>query len=228
MSEDTKIKPNKLTTLLRQLMRKRGPQIDEEDPFTTPKISVIKLAVYKELSEALSLIKEDLFRTPLSLNCGEEVGYHATPDSDGACPSHMIDRLLSAIKLLPRTRQPAETFLWRNPPQQQPIQPQLAVPREASIIFGGDSAGEKPSSHEIDLHQQETSKLAIWPYVPKFLGRSSTEVTHAVEQDKAYNGGIGAAGKLRYIGSTATDPGFLHSTVQNSEEYWRPLPCPGS
>ncbi|OLY79810.1 hypothetical protein AYI68_g6110 [Smittium mucronatum] len=66
MSEVTNSKLNELTALFSQLMREREPQLEEEDPFVTPRIPITELSVYAELSEALSSTDEDFFRTPQS------------------------------------------------------------------------------------------------------------------------------------------------------------------
>ncbi|OLY85369.1 hypothetical protein AYI68_g437 [Smittium mucronatum] len=78
---------------------------------------------------------------------------------------------------------------------------------------------QEPSSHKIDLHKQETSKLVIRPYVSKILGRSFTEVINTAGEEKSYErselhhivGSIRTAGKARHRGNTATDPGLLRS-----------------
>ncbi|OLY79140.1 hypothetical protein AYI68_g5525 [Smittium mucronatum] len=66
VSEDTNAKLNELTELVRQLMREREPQTEEEDLFVTPRTSVTEISVYAKLSGALPSIEEDFFRTHLS------------------------------------------------------------------------------------------------------------------------------------------------------------------
>ncbi|OLY82575.1 hypothetical protein AYI68_g3303 [Smittium mucronatum] len=62
-------------------MRKREPQLDEEDPFATPRIPFTEIPVYKELSEAFPSIEEDFFRTPLSEDDRKNALYTCTKTS---------------------------------------------------------------------------------------------------------------------------------------------------
>ncbi|OLY80346.1 hypothetical protein AYI68_g5560 [Smittium mucronatum] len=66
ISEDKNDNLNELTALVRKLIRKREPQLEEEGPFNIPKVPITELSVYAELSEALPSIEKKFFRTPLS------------------------------------------------------------------------------------------------------------------------------------------------------------------
>ncbi|OLY80318.1 hypothetical protein AYI68_g5593 [Smittium mucronatum] len=89
MSEDTNAKLNEFTALLHQPMRKRKSELDDEGPFITPRIPVTKITF-----DGLHYSAAERF----SIECGEDVRYHAATDSDGTFPSHTTDRLLRTQK----------------------------------------------------------------------------------------------------------------------------------
>ncbi|OMJ12303.1 hypothetical protein AYI69_g7793 [Smittium culicis] len=64
LNADTK--PNEFTAFFKQLLREREPQFEELDPFVTTRAPETDLQVYPELIEALPLIEEGFFRTPLT------------------------------------------------------------------------------------------------------------------------------------------------------------------
>ncbi|OLY85306.1 hypothetical protein AYI68_g513 [Smittium mucronatum] len=66
MPEDTEVKLNELTALVKQLLSKREPQIVEEDHFITTRAPATDIQVYPELIETLSSIEEYFLRTPLT------------------------------------------------------------------------------------------------------------------------------------------------------------------
>ncbi|OLY78344.1 hypothetical protein AYI68_g7607 [Smittium mucronatum] len=132
MSEDTNTKLNKLTSLVSQLIRKREHQIYVEDLFITLRIPLTKITVYKELSQVISVDHKGLFPNlsierrsregtihesknqlyellstateQSSFKIGEQVGYHAAPNSEDARLSHTTYRLIRKLKYSGKSR----------------------------------------------------------------------------------------------------------------------------
>ncbi|OLY78192.1 hypothetical protein AYI68_g7763 [Smittium mucronatum] len=87
-----------------------------------------------------------------SLNRGEEVGYHSTPDPDGACPIHTTDRLILS-KILERS----STEVTPSEFQEKAYEKSEIHPNEGSIRAAGKEShrGSTATDFGSDKSQSE-------------------------------------------------------------------------
>ncbi|OLY78619.1 hypothetical protein AYI68_g7326 [Smittium mucronatum] len=103
MSENANTKLNKLTALVRQLMRKKESQFDEEDPSVNPRIPVTELSIYKKLSGAFPSIKDSMSYVPQPLN-----------DSASTAVKKLDTKLHAIQNTLSQTTRPIDYYVHRK------------------------------------------------------------------------------------------------------------------
>ncbi|OMJ20737.1 hypothetical protein AYI69_g6095 [Smittium culicis] len=88
-----------LTELVQQLVREKERNPKPEDPYVTTRIPVTDLTAFPELTEALPLIEEDFFRSPLTEE-ERKIAIHSCPrtSSMNYNPTPLNDSASSAVK----------------------------------------------------------------------------------------------------------------------------------
>ncbi|OLY79236.1 hypothetical protein AYI68_g6696 [Smittium mucronatum] len=236
MSEDTNAKLNELTALVRHLMREREPQIEEEDPFVTPRIPITELSVYAELSEALPSTDEDFFRTPLSdenrktalYTCSKtcSMKYFPPPLNESTSTAatipidYYVHRKIRDNPGIIVTEDPDITFANTMRVLISDIATSVTQNRLENLHKGMELPGREVFDSLLANKKTETHKRLFQPFPEK------EEVNQDIECHSNERSVI-AAVKARHRGSTATDPGLLQSTVHDYNEDRRPTPRTG-
>ncbi|OLY85258.1 hypothetical protein AYI68_g557 [Smittium mucronatum] len=188
-------------------MREREPQLDEEGPFFAPIIPVTEITVYKELSEALP----------------------GPQDGPICVPKNQFDELNSATAEL-FSLNPGEEVGYHDAPDSDCacsshttdilLYPDISFANTMRVMLS-DIAKTVTQSRIENLHRGM-----------ELPGRAKqifeTETKPHIDQD-TFDALLASTSKLQpHAGgstATATDHGFLFSTVHNYEEDWRPPLC---